>query len=95
VGPGGNAALHRRRRRRAGLSGLASIVALSTSRFAERLNTQTGSDFAAHQQVVAIAVHHDGLTMPVVATYSYQQGLEERDHALMDGPGCSWTPITR
>ena len=70
-------------------------MALSTSRFAERLNTQTGSDFAAHQQFVAIAVHDDALTMPVVATYFYQQGLEERDHAMMMVPPASWTPITR
>jgi ferritin len=56
---------------------------MSTSRFAEQLNTQIGNEFAAHQQYVAIAVHYDALTMPAMAAYFYQQALEERDHAMM------------
>ena len=56
---------------------------MPTSRFAEQLNAQIGNEFAAHQQYVAIAVHYDALTMPAMATYFYQQALEERDHAMM------------
>ena len=56
---------------------------MSTSRFAEQLNAQIGSEFAAHQQYVAIAVHYDALTMPAMAAYFYQQAIEERGHAMM------------
>ena len=56
---------------------------MSTSRFAEQLNTQIGNEFAAHQQYVAIAVHYDALTMPAMAAYFYQQAIEERGHAMM------------
>jgi ferritin len=56
---------------------------MSTSRFAELLNSQIGHEFAAHQQYVAIAVHYDALTMPAMAAYFYQQAMEERDHAMM------------
>ena len=56
---------------------------MSTSRFAEQLNTQIGNEFAAHHQYVAIAVHYDALTMPAMAAYFYQQAIEERGHAMM------------
>ena len=56
---------------------------MSTSRFAEQLNTQIGNEFAAHHQYVAIAVHYDALTMPAMAAYFYQQAVEERGHAMM------------
>ena len=56
---------------------------MSTSRFADQLNAQIGSEFAAQQQYVAIAVHYDTLTMPAMAAYFYQQAIEERDHAMM------------
>ncbi len=56
---------------------------MPTSRFADQLNLQIGSEFGAHQQYVAIAAHYDAMTMPAMAAYIYQQAVEERDHAMM------------
>lgn len=52
-------------------------------RFVEALNQQIGNEFAAHQQYLACAIHYDALTMPRMATFFYQQALEEREHAMM------------
>jgi ferritin len=48
-----------------------------------QINEQIGSEFAAEQQYIAIAVHYDALTLPRLATLFYKQALEERGHALM------------
>ena len=56
---------------------------MPAERFVEQLNIQIGSEFAAHQQYVACAVYYDGLTMPQMAGFFYDQALEERDHAMM------------
>ena len=51
--------------------------------FIEKLNEQIGSEFAASQQYVAIAVHYDSQTLPRLAAVFYQQAVEERNHAMM------------
>jgi len=51
--------------------------------FVAHLNEQIASEFGAHQQYVAIAVHYDAETLPQLARFFYAQALEERDHALM------------
>jgi ferritin len=56
---------------------------MPAQRFVEKLNTQIGNEFAAHQQYVACAVYYDALTMPQMAGFFYAQALEERDHATM------------
>ena len=53
------------------------------SRFADTLNAQVASEFAASQQYVAIAVHYDGETLPGLAAHFYRQAVEERNHAMM------------
>jgi ferritin len=53
------------------------------STFIEKLNEQIGHEFAASQQYVAIAVHYDAETLPRLAAVFYQQGVEERNHAMM------------
>jgi bacterioferritin B len=53
------------------------------SRFAEALNEQIVSEFGASQQYVAIAVHYDRQTLPLLAAHFYRQSLEERNHAMM------------
>ncbi len=52
-------------------------------RFVEQLNTQIGNELAAHNQYLACAIYYDALTMPQMATFFYDQALEERGHALM------------
>ena len=51
--------------------------------FVDRLNDQIASEFSAHQQYVAIAVHYDAETLPRLAAFFYAQALEERNHAMM------------
>ncbi len=51
--------------------------------FVDRLNDQIASEFGAHQQYVAIAVHYDAETLPRLAAFFYAQALEERNHAMM------------
>jgi bacterioferritin B len=53
------------------------------SRFADALNAQVASEFAASQQYVAIAVHYDAETLPALAAHFYRQAVEERNHAMM------------
>jgi ferritin len=53
------------------------------SRFGDALNEQIGSEFAASQQYVAIAVHFDAQTLPALAGHFYRQAVEERNHAMM------------
>lgn len=52
-------------------------------RFAEALNEQVASEFAASQQYVAIAVSYDAQTLPQLAGHFYRQAVEERNHAMM------------
>ena len=56
---------------------------MASQKFAEQLNVQIGSEFAAHQQYLACAIYYDALTMPRMAAFFYRQALEERDHAMM------------
>ena len=56
---------------------------MTAQRFADQLNVQIGNEFAAHQQYVACALYYDARTMPQMATFFYQQALEEREHAMM------------
>ncbi len=51
--------------------------------FAEALNEQVASEFAASQQYVAIAVNYDAQTLPQLAGHFYRQAVEERNHAMM------------
>ena len=51
--------------------------------FVDKLNEQIGHEFGAHQQYVAVAVHYDAETLPLLAAFFYRQALEERDHAMM------------
>ncbi len=51
--------------------------------FVDRLNEQIGHEFAASQQYLAIATYYDDETLPRLASFFYQQALEERNHALM------------
>ena len=53
------------------------------SRFADALNEQIASEFAASQQYVAVAVHYDAQTLPQLAAHFYRQAVEERNHAMM------------
>jgi ferritin len=53
------------------------------SRFADALNEQIASEFAASQQYVAVAVHYDAATLPQLASHFYRQAVEERNHAMM------------
>ena len=56
---------------------------MAAPRFVDQLNTQIGSELAAHTQYLACAVYYDALTMPQMAAFFYGQALEERDHAMM------------
>jgi bacterioferritin B len=54
-----------------------------SDRFVAALNEQIANEFAAAQQYVAIAVAYEAQTLPRLATFFYQQSLEERNHAMM------------
>ena len=56
---------------------------MPAARFTDQLNVQIGNELAAHNQYLACAVYYDALTMPQMATFFYQQALEERAHAMM------------
>src|SRR5919108_1870937 len=51
--------------------------------FVDALNEQTGHEFAASQQYIAIAVYYDGETLPQLAAHFYRQAVEERNHAMI------------
>jgi ferritin len=53
------------------------------TRFVDALNAQIGSEFAASQQYVAIAVHYDRQTLSQLAAHFYRQAVEERNHAMI------------
>jgi ferritin len=52
-------------------------------KFAEGLNEQVASEFAASQQYIAIAVYYDAQTLSQLAGHFYRQAVEERNHAMM------------
>ena len=52
-------------------------------RFTDAVNEQIGNEFAASQQYIAIAVHYDAETLPLLAAHFYRQAVEERNHAMM------------
>jgi len=56
---------------------------MAAQRFAEQLGEQIANEFAASQQYIANAVYYDGLTLPRLAAFFYQQAVEERNHAMM------------
>ena len=56
---------------------------MPAARFIDQLNVQIGNELAAHNQYLACAIHYDALTMPQMATFFYEQALEERAHAMM------------
>ena len=56
---------------------------MPAARFTDQLNVQIGNELAAHNQYLACAVYYDALTMPQMATFFYEQALEERAHAMM------------
>ncbi len=56
---------------------------MPAARFTDQLNVQIGNELAAHNQYLACAVYYDALTMPQMATFFYEQALEERGHAMM------------
>jgi ferritin len=58
-------------------------VTVPAARFTDLLNVQIGNELAAHNQYLACAVYFDALTMPQMATFFYEQALEERGHAMM------------
>jgi ferritin len=58
-------------------------VTVPAARFTDQLNVQIGNELAAHNQYLACAVYFDALTMPQMATFFYEQALEERGHAMM------------
>jgi ferritin len=58
-------------------------VIVPAARFTDQLNVQIGNELAAHNQYLACAVYYDALTMPQMATFFYEQALEERAHAMM------------
>ena len=56
---------------------------MPAARFTDQLNVQIGNELAAHNQYLAGAIYFDALTMPQMATFFYEQALEERGHAMM------------
>ena len=56
---------------------------MAASRFVERLNEQIANEFAASQQYIANAIYYDAEALPRLATFFYQQAVEERNHAMM------------
>jgi ferritin len=56
---------------------------MAAARVVERLNEQIAYEFAASQQYIANAVYYDAQTLPRLATFFYQQAVEERNHAMM------------
>jgi ferritin len=56
---------------------------MPAKRFVEALNDQVANEFAASHQYVAIAAHYESQTLPQLASFFYQQAVEERGHAMM------------
>src|SRR5688500_14485251 len=56
---------------------------MADNTFAQALNDQISSEFAAHQAYLSAAIYYEDLTMPQMASFFYRQALEERNHAMM------------
>ncbi|MGI8631942.1 MAG: ferritin [Solirubrobacterales bacterium] len=56
---------------------------MPAKRFVDALQGQVAHEFAAMQQYLAIAVWYDAHTLPRLASFFYDQAMEERGHALM------------
>ena len=56
---------------------------MPAQQFVDELNAQIGREFGASQQYVALAVYYDQLTLPRIASFFYDQAVEERGHGLM------------
>ena len=56
---------------------------MPATEFVDKLNEQIGSEFAASQQYVAIAVSFESKTLPRLAAFFYRQAVEERNHAMI------------
>jgi ferritin len=52
-------------------------------RFVDALNEQIGAEFAASYQYSAIAIWYETQTLPRLASFFYDQAVEERNHAMM------------
>jgi ferritin len=55
---------------------------LISKKINQALNQQIGNEFAASMQYIAIATHFDAEALPQLAQHFYQQGEEERTHAM-------------
>ncbi len=51
--------------------------------FTTLLADQVGNEFSASQQYIAVATWYDNETLPELASFFYQQAVEERNHAMM------------
>jgi ferritin len=56
---------------------------MPAERFAAALNDQVANEFAASHQYVAVAAFYESRTLPQLASFFYEQALEEREHAMM------------
>ena len=56
---------------------------MPAERFIEALNDQVSNEFAASHQYVAVAAFYEAQTLPQLASFFYEQALEERGHAMM------------
>src|SRR3954452_16776110 len=56
---------------------------MPAERFAAALNEQVANEFAASHQYVAVAAFYESRTLPQLASFFYEQALEEREHAMM------------
>ncbi len=56
---------------------------MPAERFVEALNDQVANELAASHQYVAVAAYYESQTLPQLATFFYEQALEERGHAMM------------
>ena len=56
---------------------------MAASGFAAALNEQVANEFAASHQYVAVAAYYEAETLPQLASFFYEQALEERGHAMM------------
>jgi ferritin len=56
---------------------------MPAERFVAALNDQVANEFAASHQYVAMAAFYEAQTLPQLASFFYEQAVEERGHAMM------------
>ena len=56
---------------------------MAATRYVQALNEQIANEFGASQQYIANAIYYDEQTLPRLATFFYEQAVEERNHAMM------------